>query len=380
MSNGFKMRWLMALVLVGMLSISIPMPSRAQSPQNTWDGLLATTNPTDDGFIFIDLQTGDHFELSFGPETQLFGDFSPDGCHITFMREQIPNRYDLFVADVDGENMRQVMFLGRTGALNYRVFEPQWSPDGSRILMTLIRYYDPPDEDPTRESHIVWVTPNGSPPNYYSVSGYEWQPRWSPTGTEIVYVSEQPILFGPNGEAIEPEEDAPRYPEIWMGGRDGENKRRLTDLGEMAAFNPRLSPDGTQLAYLIQPSDNNHRILVLNLITGNTVALNQSLATVLDYTWQADSNGIVAALQGWDGVPTNQLWVFPIQHHAAPQLIAPQSSFMDYPRFSPDGRWLAFRSAYELTVLNMQSGELVSLGDDTRHNSPPVWSAQRCTN
>lgn len=372
------MRGIGVLVTIGVLLFCAPIvPSRAQSSQT---GLLATTNPTDDGFVFIDIDTGEHFSLSFGPQTHLFGDFSPDGCQITFLLEQIPDRYDLFVANIDGSNFRQIMFLGQTGALNYRVFEPQWSPDGSRILMTLIRYYDPPGEDPKRESNIVWVTPEGGLPNYYSVSGYEWQPRWTPDGAEIVYVSEQPILFGPNDAPLEPDEDAPRYPEIWIGGRDGDNKRRVTNLGEIAAYNPRFSPDGTQLAYLIQPVDNNHRLLVLDLATGTTRALNQSLATVLDYTWQPDSQGIVAAMQGWAGVATNHLWRFSIQHHTDPEFIVPDEDFMDYPRFSTDGGWLAFRSAYEVVVMNMQTGDLLHLGEITRHNSPPVWAKQRCVN
>lgn len=368
------------LLLIGILLLSVPnFPTIAQTQSDT---LIATTNLTDDGFIFIDVNTGNQFALSFGPETHLFGDFSPDGCQITFMLEKTPNNYDLFVADLDGSNFRQVMLLGRTGALNYRVFEPQWSPDGEHILMTLIRYYDPPDEDPERQSHIVWVTPDGSAPTFYSSSGYEWQPRWSPDGAQIVYVSEQPLLFGPNGEALEPDDDAERFPEIWLGGRDGDNKRRLTNLGTTPAFNPRWSPDGSQLSYLIQLVDNNHRLLVFNFNTGNTIALNQELATVLDYTWQADGNGLIAAVQGFGDLSTNALWAFELQQYGDEQAttLIPDAMFMDYPRLSPDGRWLAFRSAYELVLLDNTTGELLYLGDDTRHNSPPVWSPMACEN
>jgi Tol biopolymer transport system component len=346
--------------------------------------LLATTTVTDDGFLLIDVATGAVQALSFGNITHVFGDFSPDGCQIVFSLEQRPNSYDLFVANIDGSGLRQVMFPGRLAAINYRAFEPDWSPDGTRIAFTFMRYYDPPDEDPYRRTHIATVPATGGAPDLYSTSGYEFNPRWSPDGSQLAYVSEQPILFDTDGSPVVVEEgdedEVPRYPEIWLGNIAGTEKRRLTNLGEIGAFNPRWSPDGRWLAYVIQPYENSHRLLVNNLETGSILALNRDLVTVLDYDWRQDSARIAASMQGMQDVPQNRLWQLNIVHHddtnARP--LATTEAYMDYPRYSPDGRWLALRSQYELTVLQTGSDSIQHMGMQTRHNSPPAWSPASC--
>lgn len=377
-------RWVVIVVvylLLVPLNNNTPTPVSGQSGAAYW---LATTNVSDDGFIFYDVETGETLEHSFGNIDHILGDFSPDGCQFVFSLERDPSNYDLFIADIEGTNLRQVLFPGRLAALNYRAFEPEWSPNGEHIAFTFMRYYDPPDEAPYRRTHIAIVSVDGGALGLYSSSGYEFQPRWSPDGTRLAYVSEQPILFDAAGNPIEitadNEDDVPRYPEIWIGNVAGTEKNRLTNLGEVGAFNPRWSPDGTRLAYVIQPFENSHRLLVNNLETGSVLALNRDLVTVLDYDWQQDGAGIAAAIQGMQDVPQNQLWQLDIVHHgdAAAQHIAETAAYLDYPRFSPDGRWLAFRSEYELAVMNIETGETHYLGPTTRHNNPPVWSPAKC--
>lgn len=381
---------LLLLVLLWLNAADTHKPPQVHA-QATAPYILATTTVTDDGFLLFDLTTGNHTVLSFGNVVHVFGDFSPDGCQIVFSLERNPDTYDLFIANIDGSGLRQVMQPGRLAALNYRAFEPDWSPDGERIAFTFIRYYNPPDDDPYRRTHIATVPVTGGPPTFYSTSGYEYQPRWSPDGQRLAYVSEQPILFDADANPItvEDEDDLERYPEIWIGDASGTNKSRLTNLGEIGASNPRWSPDGQQLAYIIQPFENSHRLLVNNLQTGSILALNRNLVTVLDYDWQYDGNGIAAALQGMQDVAQNRLWQLNIVHHddANARALATAEAYMDYPRYSPNGDWLAFRSEYELTVLDTRSGQLAEtmgelqhLGTQTRHNSPPVWSPAKCDN
>jgi hypothetical protein len=50
----------------------------------------------------------------------------------------------------------------------------------------------------------------------------------------------------------------------------------------------------------------------------------------------------------------------------------------DYPRYSPDGRWLAFRSAYALILVDRQTGRarrLEAPGGVSLGNTPPVWGS-----
>jgi Tol biopolymer transport system component len=74
----------------------------------------------------------------------------------------------------------------------------------------------------------------------------EFDPSWSPDGTQIAYRSE------PNGE-----------PEIWLMKRDGTDQRRLT-----AGLSPAWSPDGSLIAFsgtkgltVIRPDGTGRRVL-----------------------------------------------------------------------------------------------------------------------
>lgn len=371
----YSLSWL----LVGMLFFSARSPSSAQESPTLLQGpLLVTTAITGDGFLIFDLGTGQQRQLSFGAGIHLIGGFSPDGCQIVFSWERTPDQYDLFAARLDGSDLRQLMFLGRTGAIHYRVLEPSWSPDGSRIVFSLVRDYDPPDEDPYRESYIAWVSPEGGRPTFYSESGKEWQPRWSPDGRYLAYVSEQPIVGGQPVDATPTDEDdIPTRPEIWIIEADGSNRSRFMGFTDGGAYNPRWSPDGSRIAFLYEPVSQTHHIMSKVFEgEGNASSVNRSLATVLDFDWQPDGQGLTAAIQGLGGVRENILWNFRFDDLANPTRLIPDEEmlYMDYPRYSPDGKWLAFRKTYELVIQDLQQGTLQFFGEQSEYNSPPVWS------
>jgi Tol biopolymer transport system component len=368
------------LFVLGTLFVLLNQVVLAQNASEPLHGpLIATNTLADDGFLFFDLTTDEARFLSFGPGTHLMGGFSPDGCQFVFTWERIPGRYDLFAAQLDGSNLRQLMFLGRTGALTYSVLEPSWSPDGSRIVFTLVRYYDPPDKDPYRDMHIAWVPPDSDSPHFYSASGSEWQPRWSPDGEYLAYVSEQPTLSSDEPTPVpENAKDIPTRPEVWVVRANGTDKYLFMGFTDGGAYNPRWSPTGDRIAFLYEPISNTHRIMVKSFRIGAAaVTLNRQLVTALDLEWQPDGQGIIAAVQGLQGTAENVLWRFsvdPPAQEATPVLPNTGLLYLDYPRYSPDGRWLAFRQAYELVVYDTRQGTMQAFGANSQHNSPPVWS------
>jgi Tol biopolymer transport system component len=59
----------------------------------------------------------------------------------------------------------------------------------------------------------------------------------------------------------------------------------------------------------------------------------------------------------------------------ASQIITdPALNYDDYPRYSPDGRWMALRSQYALALLNVADGSWRWLDETALGNTPPVWS------
>lgn len=354
--------------------LALPTLSMSQTSGDKLEGPLVVTNTAMlDGFVIVDIGTGTKRELSFGDGEQIFGGFSPDGCEIVFTWETQQGQGNLYAARLDGSNIRQLTFIGRTGALSYRMWEPQWSSDNQRIAFTFVRYYDPPTEPPYRTMHIAWVPVTGGNPSFYSNSGSEYQPRWSPDSKWLVYVSEQAVTTAVNPEEV----DATNVrPEIWITSIDGRNKRRLIGFTESGAFNPQWSPDGTLIAFQNEPVKNSHQLMITSADGAlSPFVINRQQAMVLDYTWQPTGRNLIASMRNFQGEGENVLWTLPADENGEDRAseLFPQP-YVDFPRYSSDGRWLAFRQAYELAVYDTAKGETVLYGEETLSNSPPIWS------
>lgn len=112
------------------------------------------------------------------------------------------------------------------------VRDPQISPDRSRVAFVR----QDPDGDRAYESTIYTVSVDGStePEQFTIAHGMDSQPRWSPSGDRLAFVS----LRG----------DADR-PQLWVASTDGGEARRITDVpGGVAAIT--WSPDGERIAFL----------------------------------------------------------------------------------------------------------------------------------
>lgn len=340
------------------------MPSVAAQEPELFTGPLVVTNTLQqDGLLIIAIEGGQQRLLQFGDGEHFIGDFSPDGCQLIFTWEHQPGHSDLFLVNLDGSGLRQLTFIDEPNASGYRVWDPSWSPDGERIVFTYMRYYTPLNQEARRTTHIAWVPASGGNPILYSNSGSEWQPRWSPDGQWLVYVSEQPV------EGTEP---AVVKPELWLVGADGNNKRRLTNYAEGAAFNPRWSPRGDRIAFIHESLEQRLMIMPFDGTASPTPVTAQE-AMILDYTWRPTGQHLIAAIRGLEGENENILWQVPTQQNqSASPLI--DTFYLDFPRYDASGRWLAFRDAYELAVYDSGRESIEHFGPDTRNNSPPVWS------
>ncbi|MCB9438585.1 MAG: PD40 domain-containing protein [Anaerolineales bacterium] len=368
MYNAFRGCWVGLLLFI----LIAAQPSAAQTESDLQGPLIAVNDNDDNGLVLFDLGTGQQRRLSFGIGEHILGDFSPDGCRLVFTWEQQPQRYNVYTVRIDGTDLQQLTDLRP----DYRAWEPTWSPDGSRIAFTLMHYYQKPDEDePERDSHIVWIAPEGGDLHYYSSTGKEWQPRWSPDGSALVYVSEQPVLptEGTPTPSPEEEDDLPKKPEVWVTQADASSRYRLTNYADGPAFNPRWSPDGNRIAVLFQPYENLHRVMILDTNGTVLMALYRELVTVLDHTWLPDSQGMVVAIQGMEGIEQNVLWRFSFADDSRTLVFDTDTMlYNDFPRFSADGHWMALRRAYDLVIYDTQDQTTHLLPN--QHNTPPVWS------
>jgi Tol biopolymer transport system component len=98
----------------------------------------------------------------------------------------------------------------------------------------------------------------------------------------------------------------------------------------------------------------------------------------LDMTWLPDGTAMIAAVRDFRGVSENRLWRIPLvgnaDNDATLFLDNPAYNHADYPRFSADGRYLAFRAAYVLTIIDTLGGASTQPDVNLPGNTPPVWT------
>jgi len=145
--------------------------------------------------------------------------WSPDGRLLAFMRRSSDGDTDIWIANADGSNQRDLFSPDADEAA------PSWSPDGQQLVIEAAPHGQSNDElyienadgsDRIQLTHDTSATSNQSPA----------VPKWSPTGQLIVFEE------GDNLYLIQP---------------DGQNPNELLDDG--TSGNPDWSPDGTHVVF-----------------------------------------------------------------------------------------------------------------------------------
>ncbi len=362
---------LLALLPGGVLAQGDPDPEAFITPEPPpplgGGPLLAGAGPRSDSLFLYDLTTGTQRDLSFGPGQHWMGSFAPDGCRFAFvMSDGAGRNMRLYSARLDGADLRPLVdFTDETGAAAWEAWSPRWSPAGDRIAFVLIRDYVR-GEERTRTTHLAVIPAEGGRPALYSVSGTEGAPDWSPDGGWLVYTSYEE---GPGGQ---------RENDLWIVSADGGTKFQLTDFASGSTLFPQWSPDGTVISFIYAPSGNNHQFWTTPASGGAVQQWSDTWTLVLGYDWQPDGSGLVAAIKHWQGEDDNLLWRVPLPGYADTDstryLAHPEATAVDYPRFSPDGRYLAFRTLYSAAYYDTTTGDLRLVESAGLNNSPLAWS------
>lgn len=199
------------------------------------------------------------------------------------------NRYNLWVADSDGENAQSALassepiispaWSANGARLAYVSFEsrkpvvyvhevasgkrrlianfrgsnsaPAWSPDGRNLAVTLSR---------DGGSQLYTIDSNGGQPRRLTQSaGIDTEPVYAPDGRNIFFVSDR-------GGA----------PQIYRMPAGGGNPERVTFAGSYN-ISPALSPDGRWLAYVSRISGS-FKLQVMELATGAVTSITDTTA------------------------------------------------------------------------------------------------------
>jgi Tol biopolymer transport system component len=239
------------------------------------DKRLAYVRTTYDENIWqLDLAGG----KASGPPTKLIAStwqdnapqYSPDGKKIAFASDR-SGSYEIWVAGADGSGAVQLTSQGGHAG------SPRWSPDGRRIAF---------DGSVGGNADIFAIDAAGGVMN-----GSASAPRRITTGPANGHARSLPSWSADEKWIYYTSEQTGRY-EIWRASAEGGQESQLTHHG---GFDPRESPDGTQLYYTKQR--NVSEIWKISLVGGAAGGVETPVltdpATATDFGWwQPFNDGI----------------------------------------------------------------------------------------
>ncbi len=236
----------------------------------------------------------------------LTGDQGPFLTQIAYVRK-MGKAKEIFVADYDGANERQVT---KTGSTN---LSPTFSPDGSEIYFTSFLDGQP---------HLYRVSAEGGKPiKVAGFSGIVAAPAISPDGNQIACV------LSKDGNS-----------EIYIIDKQGNVVRRLTNHRSIDT-SPTWSPDGKMIAFTSDRSGS-PQVYIMD-IYGNGV---RRLTPEGDYNdspiWSARGNRVTFVSR----TPRGRFDLASIDTSGEGYRILTDLGTNENPHFSPDGKQIIFSS------------------------------------
>lgn len=248
-------------------------------------------------------------DLIYAKLTGIPGAFS---SRIAYVQKQ-GRRYELRVADADGQNPRTVMRSSES------VISPRFSPDGSQLV-----YVSFEDRKP-----IVYVQSlqDGHRRRIAAFKGSNSAPAWTPDGKRLAVVLtrdgasqiyminadgggltrltrggniDTEPAFSPDGQTVYFTSDRGGSPQIYRMPASGGEPKRVTFNGSYNV-SPAISPDGRYLVY-ISRDDGRFSVTLQELASGQTRVLTD---TARDESPSFAPNGqavLYATMQGEQGI------------------------------------------------------------------------------
>jgi len=236
--------------------------------------------------------------------------------------------------------------------------DPRWSPDGTRVAFMSTR---------SGVEQLYVMNANGSGVVQLTHSpGFKSGVDWSPDGTRIAYASSEAGITGPLGIIHAPGD-------IYVARSDGQAARRLTSGGGLNV-DPEWSPDGTSIAFFSDRGGPGE-IWVMAADGSQVRRLTDGPSLNASPSWSPDSKRIAFhSERDFPGGYESAIYLMNADGTGQRRLVDGVGLSPDW---SPDGRWIVFASRrdgpWDLYALRPDGSELTRLTDDSSIEFEPQW-------
>ncbi|HEX9188176.1 MAG TPA: hypothetical protein VGB87_13945, partial [Vicinamibacteria bacterium] len=255
--------------------------------------------------------------------------WTPDARSIVYAAAGSPGASALWRLDVaGGRPAERIELAGRLAS------RPFVSASRNRLVFSSAR--------PRGE---IWALEGPEPPRPFLAASYQqYDPRYSPDGRQIAYVS------GRGGE----------HNEIWLAGADGSRPTQLTSGPGWAQGGPRWSPDGRRIAFASHGEDGSITAWTIDVTGGPARRVATGSLPAAQPDWSPDGRFIYYREDRADG---SDIWRVP-GAGGAPERVTTTGGFS--PLALADGRTLLYtrgRFASPLVARDLATGSETELVD-----------------
>jgi Tol biopolymer transport system component len=168
---------------------------------------------------------------------------------IAFMRPGEIGEYDVWAVRPNGRGLRRLS----TAPVQRSDYNPDWSPDGSRVLFER-RVLDGTGDD------LYTVRPDGT--GLHQLTNCEGE-CFGDTEAEYSADGQQIVLGRATGP--HPEDSPPNKVAIYLMNADGSGLRQVSTPTDAADHYPTLAPDGKTIVFQRDPADNHGKLMSVDV-------------------------------------------------------------------------------------------------------------------
>jgi dipeptidyl aminopeptidase/acylaminoacyl peptidase len=263
-----------------------------------------------------------------------------------------------------------------------QVTDAQIAPDGSQVVMQVSRPRTA-DERPGGAIPELWIMPasGGNPMRFTTNEEGDRSPQWSPDGRSIAFLSRRP---------------GSEFTQVYVIPAAGGEARRLTNAANnVGSF--KWSRDGSAIAYtMTDPKtreeveaerqgkdwvvvDRNYkhtRLHAIDVASRTSHVVTQADVTVHDYDWAPDGTRLLVMTAPTPTVDDSfmrlSIQTVPARG-GTPALVTKTEGKLSHPRWSPDGKWIAWLGAIQLNDPFAGTVFVAPAGGGQAQNLTPDW-------